>query len=130
MSFGWNLFALIATVPVIFAGATWFGLEGIAWSFVMLHLILGVVYYLKVIRPVIGAVGKEYLATLFKPLMFASMMAFLVRQLERMVDWSAAYELGLLVLVGVGSYTAVLYLMERDLAHRLLDILIPSRRTA
>jgi lipopolysaccharide exporter len=130
MSFGWNLFALFATVPVIFAGAIWFGLEGIAWSFVILHMILGVIYYRRVIRPLIGAVGKDYLATLFKPLMFASMMAFIVRQLERMLQWDAAVELSLLVVVGVVSYSAVLYLMERDLAHRLLDILIPTRRSA
>lgn len=130
MSFGWNLFALIATVPVIFAGATWFGLGGIAWGFVLLHLILGVVYYGKVIRPVIGPVGKDYMATLFKPLMFASMMGFLVRQLDHLVQLDAAVELGLLVTVGIVSYTGLLYLMERDLSMRLLDILIPSRRTA
>lgn len=128
MSFGWNLFALVATVPVIHAGATIAGMAGLAWSFVILHLILGVIYYLKVIRPVIGPVGSEYFMTLFKPLMFASMMGFLVRMLDRMIGWSPGPELTLLVLVGVATYTALLVLLERDLVRRLLTILIPSWR--
>jgi hypothetical protein len=83
-----------------------------------------------VAKPRTEPVPKLYSTTAVRSVvMFASMMAFLVRQLERMLQWDAAYELGLMVLVGVGSYTTVLYLMERDLAHRLLDILIPSRRT-
>lgn len=129
MSFGWNLFALAATVPVIYVGATYAGMAGLAWSFVILHLLLGVVFYHRVIRPVIGPVGGEYLMTLFKPLMFASMMGFLVRMLDRVVDLSAGFELTLLVLVGVVSYTGLLYLMEKDLVRRLLTILIPSWRT-
>lgn len=128
-SFGWNVFALITTVPAIYAGAIYAGLQGIAWSFILLHLLLGVIYYWKVIRPVIGPTGMDYLMTLFKPLMFASMMGFLVRMLDRVIHINPALELSILVIVGITSYAALLYLMEKDLVNRLLDILLPSRRT-
>ena len=128
MSFGWNVFALAATVPVIYLGASMAGMAGLAWSFVILHVVLGMIYYFRVIRPLIGKVGSEYFMTLFKPLMFASMMGFLVRMLDRMIGWPAGQELTLLVLVGIASYTALLVLMERDLVRRLLTILIPSWR--
>ena len=128
MSFGWNIFALLVTLPVIYLGASAYGMSGLAWSFVSLHLFLGVVFYWKVIRPIIGPVGADYLMTLFKPLMYASMMGFLVRLLDRVVVLDPALELGLLVIVGITSYCALLYLLEKDLVNRLLTILIPSRR--
>jgi len=128
MSFGWNIFALLVTLPVIYMGASAYGMSGLAWSFVSLHLFLGVVFYWKVIRPIIGPVGADYLMTLFKPLMYASMMGFLVRLLDRLVVLDPALELGLFVIVGITSYCALLYLLEKDLVNRLLTILIPSRR--
>lgn len=128
MSFGWNIFALLATLPVIYLGASLYGMSGLAWSFVSLHLVLGVVFYWRVIRPVIGPVGADYLMTLFKPLMYASMMGFLVRLLDRLLAVDPALELGLLVIVGITSYSALLFLLEKDLVNRLLTILIPSRR--
>jgi hypothetical protein len=67
--------------------------------------------------------------TLFKPLMFASMMGFLVRMLDRVIDGPAGMELTLLVVVGIVSYTGVLVLMERDQVRKLLTILLPSWRT-
>lgn len=127
MSFGWNIFALLATLPVIYLGASLYGMSGLAWSFVSLHLVLGVVFYWKVIRPVIGPVGADYLMTLFKPLMYASMMGFLVRILDRLIHINPVLELGLLVFVGITSYSALLFLLEKDLLNRLLTILIPSR---
>jgi O-antigen/teichoic acid export membrane protein len=128
MSFGWNIFALLVTLPVVYMGASAYGMSGLAWSFVSLHLFLGVVFYWKVIRPIIGPVGADYLMTLFKPLMYASMMGFLVRLFDRLVVLDPALELGLLVIVGITSYCALLYLLEKDLVNRLLTILIPSRR--
>ncbi len=129
LSFAWNVFALVFTIPAIYLGAITSGLSGIAWAFIVIQLFFAVVYYFKVIRPIIGPVGAEYAMTLFKPLMFAGIMGFAVRMLDRSVSFEPAIQLFLLVTAGIAVYILLLYLLEKDIMKRLVDIILPTRNS-
>ncbi len=130
LGFAWNVLAMVFTLPVIAYSAMVYGLTGIAYGFVILHLFLGAVYYFKVIRPIIGPVGSEYAMTLVKPVLYAAMMGFTVRLLDQLLPFNTAIQLSLLVVIGIGLYTFLLFLLEKPILNRIRDIALPDRTTA
>lgn len=127
IGFAWNVLAMVFTLPVIAYSAMHFGLTGIAYGFVILHLFLGAVYYLKVIRPIIGPVGADYAMTLVKPVLYAAMMGFVVRLLDHLLPFDTALQLSLLVVIGIGLYTLLLFVLERPILDRIKDVALPKR---
>lgn len=127
LGFAWNVFATVLTLPVIAYCATAFGLNGIAYGFVILHLGLAAVYYLKVIRPIIGAVGVDYAMTLIKPVLYAAMMGFVVRVLDHLLAFDTYLQLSLLVVIGIGLYTILLFVLEKSILDRIKDVVLPDR---
>lgn len=130
LGFAWNVVAMVFTLPVIAYSATVFGLSGIAYGFVILHLFLGAVYYLQVIRPIIGPVGPEYAMTLIKPVLYAAMMGFVVRLLDYIFAFQTAIQLSLLVVVGIGLYTFLLFVLEKPILNRIREVATPAKTSS
>jgi len=78
LGFYWNLFIFSCMPLVIYIGSFW-GLEGIAYSMVIIMFLLMVIpnwYFL--VKPLCGATYKEYMGTLLKPIVLALIGGFMM----------------------------------------------------
>ncbi len=66
-----NAFRLLLSIPVIWSGATWGGLLGATISFTALQVMTVLTNYFMLIRPILGASGKAFLASQWMPLRMA-----------------------------------------------------------
>lgn len=71
LAFWWNSALLVVTPLVLLIGATFGGLGGLAWSLLLLHLLIFVAIWKLMVFPLCGATFIEYLHELSPPLLIS-----------------------------------------------------------
>lgn len=78
ISFYWNVILFVLSIPVIYFGAKFYGLIGVALFLLLLQLILQVPSFLIQIKPFIGNCWKEYSLSFLIPVLVSVAMGLVV----------------------------------------------------
>lgn len=101
LAFKLNVCFLFLQIPAVYAGARIGGLEGVAWTVLILQLADLTTVYLVLMRPLVGPCLGEYVRSLAVPLATAHGMAMIVVLVPRLVH--APPVLTLAAQVGAGA---------------------------
>ncbi len=114
LGFKWHSMLCAASVPLIYAGAKWNGVVGVAGILMVLPLALGIPFYFLMLRPLIGRCGSDYAVAIFKPIAAAFAMSFAVAMVSLLPSGAgSAWMLGTEFLVGAVVYCVVSGLTDK-----------------
>lgn len=71
LAFWWTIIVLVAIVPLLWLGAQFGGLQGLAWTMVGLQMLIFVPSWRYLVRPCCGANFAEFIAIVLLPLALA-----------------------------------------------------------
>lgn len=116
----WNALLLVLSVPMLYVGAVHGGAIGVCLGLLALQVLVSVLAYPMLIRPIVGPAARAYAAAILRPAVLAIVMAFVVAGVPRIVPVdSLAVVLVLQVLVGVAVYVVLLRGFAADLLSQL-----------
>jgi Membrane protein involved in the export of O-antigen and teichoic acid len=119
LSFMYNSFKTLLQIPVIFAGAYYGGVKGVAIAYLALKCFYFISNYRVVIRRVIGPCFIEYSTLLLKSLSNSLIMAFSVGAVLWVLQPKGIWGLFALILLGACIYGLLLYKFNPDLMQSL-----------
>jgi lipopolysaccharide exporter len=123
IGFKWNLSLVFITIPFIYAGALYNGLNGIAYAQVLLHLILFVPYWIFAIRPLIGPPAFDYFKSIISATLPGILMAVSLFGILFVIQFNSdSLILTLSILVGGLLYLVFAYYTEKKLFTEVLNL--------
>ncbi|MEX0681341.1 MAG: MOP flippase family protein [Balneolales bacterium] len=124
LGFKWNLFLMVVSAPCIYAGAQLGGLTGVAWSLLMLHMLLFISFWFLMIRPLIKPPGKDYFLVLFHAILPGLFMAGFVWVIGHIsVFPGLIINLAVMILTGILLFFVFAFYLERTLFLEIRDLI-------
>jgi len=126
LGFRWNLAISFFISPAVFIGAKVGASMGIALTLVALQVFLNAACYFYLVKPLVGRCGKEYAATVLRPLLLSCAMYVGVWLVSLMGTVSVLWLTGE-ILAGAVIYLLLLWSFDRELIFEVGSILKGSR---
>lgn len=98
-----NALRLMLSVPAIWLGAQWGGLMGATIGFTAVQVLTVLMNYVVLLRPMLGASGKEYLASQWMPLRMALPTFWISYALGYALEGSVSASAALAIQVSAGA---------------------------
>ncbi|SFS38939.1 MOP flippase family protein [Paenibacillus sp. 453mf] len=114
LSFRWTCITMIFIIPGIVIGGIINGVIGIAIGYLLAQCFLVILNYLYSIRKLLGPCLKDYFTSFMNPFILSLIMAALVFVLQIFVNEADYLSLASQVFIGVISYCAINFLLNRD----------------
>lgn len=128
LSFKWNLALVFIIPPTLWAGAHW-GIEGLAFSQAVLMVALLIPGWYFLVRPICGASGREYAASVLGPLLCA-LIAVPIGYLVVMSLSLPLWRLLCAALVTLPVYLAASYVFNRTWLLAMCQLVgLPGRKS-
>lgn len=116
-----NMVLLGFSLPATYAGARLAGAPGIAAALLVVQGVLHVGIYWFVLRPLLGACGREYTRVLLQPSALAAAMAACVAMVPRLAPAaSPVLLLAVQIATGAAVYLAAVAAVDRDVLRQLV----------
>ena len=130
LGFKWNASLVLLSAPVLYIGATLGGLNGVAYSLVIMHLTLFTPYWYLIVKPLIVPPTIDYMMAVFKSVFPGALMAVFVLGIIKLLS-PISDELALIVgiLNGIGLFVVFMMRFENDLVSEIKS-LIMNRNSA
>jgi O-antigen/teichoic acid export membrane protein len=113
LEFKLNFAFLFLQIPAVYLGARLGGLEGVAWTVLVLQLADVVSAYIVLMRPLIGPCLGEYFGNIAVPLATALCMAAVVLLVPLVLHEALPVVLGVQIAVGAIFYGAMSFVFQR-----------------
>lgn len=127
-AFAWNVGVLLVTPPTVYLASLSGNVVYIALSLVSVQTLLSAAYYRTFSRKLIGLRFTLYVRAAGIPVLLASVMGLTVLGTGSALESSTdAVRLGVQVLVGALSYSALVWLFQREELRGLIQLLSPRR---
>jgi lipopolysaccharide exporter len=125
LGFKWNASIMLLSAPVLYFGATIGGINGVAYSLVIMHLVLFTPYWYLIVKPLIGPPTFDYMKAVFKSILPGALMSIIVFGIVYLLS-PFSVELALIagVFSGTGLYILFMFRFENDLVSELKSLIL------
>lgn len=125
VSFYWNVMLLCFVPAVIFCAASWGSVLTVAWSLLALQAILVFVWYVVVVRKLLGPCFSGYIMAMGIPVLLASVMGAVVALCGRVISLDTFLPT-LLCQIGIGvvTYLGLCLIFARSAMQEQLQLLL------
>jgi O-antigen/teichoic acid export membrane protein len=127
LAFKLNVCFLFVQIPAVYAGARIGGLDGVAWTVLILQLADLITVYLVLMRPLVGPCLGEYVRSLAVPLTTALCMAIIVVLVPLLVRAPPLITLSVQIAAGAAFYLLANIALQRPKLRAALGDLLVSR---
>jgi PST family polysaccharide transporter/teichuronic acid exporter/lipopolysaccharide exporter len=119
-----NLALLLVIPPVVYLASLSKEVTYIAWSLVLLQFFLLFSNYWFFIRNILGSCFIPYIKAVGIPILLASAMSLVILAIEPLVHTlPAVVHLGFQILVGVVSYSLLVWVFQREFIQNIINLL-------
>lgn len=123
LGFGYNSFKSLLQIPIIYLGAHFGGVVGVALALLGLKLFYFILNYIILIRELLGATLKSYLSTMRYAFVTSIFMAFCVWIIGELVSsFSEPAILAIQIIIGIFMYISMAIFFKPELAKTVLKI--------
>lgn len=102
--FKWNVFLMISLIPSVAIGLKLGGVNGVAWSLLILQIIYSVLNYLLLIKPLINPTVKEYSSTLIPSFILSFIMAAIIIFMPLLINQTTIITIVMEISLGIIIY--------------------------
>lgn len=124
LSFRFNLAKIFIFAPILYFGAVFYGLYGVAFGFLLCQIINTLFSYFLLLKPVLGVCSREYLKSLLIPFLHVIPMCVLLYFLDSHWDDGDASLLhfSIKVILGCLVYLITMLLSKNSIVREMRDM--------
>tara|TARA_R110000868_G_scaffold29049_2_gene108032 strand:+ start:18769 stop:20208 length:1440 start_codon:yes stop_codon:yes gene_type:complete len=124
LGFKWNLLLLCLQPIAVFAGAHFGGLMGVAISVLVMQIVYIPLLYLLLIRTLLGACLKEYIASFLPIFVISMVMGLVVLAISETAPATPIFMLAAQITLGAIFYVVLCFLLQRKRIEEVRQLLL------